>query len=172
MIRWNTCNVFACNTLHANCATNSHCSTDQHSVSLTTLLLNKRYKGTTKMTSDRMSFMWRSKMQTGSRKDSKTRPHTRCTVPYNALDRAVTGYWVCQPCCLAGVAVSSRGADGWISEGNTDEVPVKMWSGGSDCVWQRSPAYSTALQHDSPLSPARLLSSIPPRLSPCPLAPV
>lgn len=45
-------------------------------------------------------------MQTGSHKDSKTRPHwnthTFSTALYDAFDRAAAGYCVCQLCCLAG----------------------------------------------------------------------
>lgn len=69
------------------------------------------------------------------------------------------------------MAVSSWGADGWISEGNTEEVPAKMRA-GAQTVCDRGPL-PTALQHDSPLFQLHSCPpSLPARLSACPLAPV
>lgn len=39
-------------------------------------------------------------------------------------------------------AVSSGGANGCLSEGHTETLPVKFWSFGGLWLWQASPAYS------------------------------
>lgn len=49
-------------------------------------------------------------------------------------------------------AVSSGGGNGCISEGDTDTLPVKLWSFGGLGFWQASPAYSMTAHFPSMFS--------------------